>query len=419
MSGQSGHESLEGRRPRVAFVSYMCLLDAHSGAARSVRTMLEMLAAEGFECRAVTCALFDGKEEYPRARAFGAAAAVPENIGKILRLEQAGVVHNVLYSESSTGAKFDAEQRRHFIDYAMRHLRDFKPDVIVSYGSSESTAGLVSLIRPLAPRFIFYLGNPNITRSELFARGDIVFCPTQAQVDRYRERLGLDGHVFRTPIGPENAADPARTLAVQHPRSRRRGLVTFINPALEKGASLVLALTHRALRERPDITFLIVEGRTKRSFWEGAGSPLATAPNIWWIPNQSDVRRIYERTSVLLFPSFWFEVAGRCIAEAQLGGIPVLASSHGGIPEQLNGGGFMFDIPERCLANYKVVPSAQAVAPWFDTLVRLLDDDDVYAEASARALAAAAIYDRGRRQQEVAYLFRDLITQAGNPAQKP
>jgi glycosyltransferase involved in cell wall biosynthesis len=412
MSETAQTEPIEGRRPRVVFVSFMCLLDAHSGAARSVRTMLEMLAAEGFECRSVTCALFDGKEEYPRARAFGAAAALPENIGKVLRIEQAGVVHNVLYTESSRGGTFNAAQRNGFINYALRHLRDFKPDVIVSYGSSESTAGLVGLIRPLAPRFIFYLGNPNITRAELFAPTDIVFCPTQAQVDRYRERLGLDGHVFRTPIGPENAADPARTLAVQHPRSRRRGLVTFINPALEKGASLVFALTQRALRERPDITFLIVEGRTKRSFWEEGGSPLASARNIWWIPNQSDVRRIYERTSVLLFPSFWFEVAGRCIAEAQLGGIPVLASSHGGIPEQLNGGGFMFDIPQSCLDNYKVVPSAQAVAPWFDTLTRLLDDDAAYAEASARALAAAAIYDWGRRQAEVAQFFRGLIARA-------
>lgn len=386
----------------------MCLLDAHSGAARSVRTMLEMLAAEGFECRSVTAALFDGKEEYPRARAFGAGAA-PQNVGKILRIEQEGVAHHVLYTASSQGGTFTPAERHGFVAYAVKHLEDFRPDVIVSYGSSVSTAHLVSKIRGLARRFIFYLGNPNITRAELFAPGDLVFCPTQAQVERYRERLGLEGHVFRTPIGRENAPDPARTLAASHPRSRRRGFVTFINPGLEKGALLVFALAQRALKERPDITFLIVEGRTKRHFWEEAGSSAANFPNIWWIPNQTDVRRIYERTSTLLFPSFWFEVAGRCIAEAQLGGIPVLASSHGGIPEQLNGGGFMFDIPEACRTNHRRVPDADALAPWFDTLTRLLDDDEAYREASDRALQAASIYDRAKRQKEVAGLFRQLI----------
>lgn len=411
MNSDAQAQAVGGRRPRVAFVSFMCLLDAHSGAARSVRTMLEMLAAEGFECRSITTGLFDGAEEYPRARAFG-QGAVPENVGKILRLDQHGVAHHVLYTESSQGGKFSRAQRDGFVAYAIRHLKDFRPDVIISYGSSESTADLVSQVRGLAPRFIFYLGNPNIDRAELFAAGDIIFCPTQAQVDRYRERLGLEGHVFRTPIGAENAADPKRTLALNNPAARKHGFVTLINPGFEKGAALVFLLARRALRERPDITFLVVEGRTKRAFWERAGSPAANFPNIWWIPNQSEVPRIYERTSVLLFPSFWFEVAGRCIAEAQLGGIPVLASSHGGIPEQLNGGGFMFDIPEACKTNHRTVPDAAAVAPWFETLTRLLDDDAFYAEASARALAASVIYDRARRQPEVARLFHQLIAAA-------
>jgi glycosyltransferase involved in cell wall biosynthesis len=401
----------DARRPCVVFVSFMCLLDAHSGAARSVRTMLEMLAAEGFDCRSITAGLFDGKDEYPRARAFG-RAAVADNIGKMLRVEHAGVVHNALYPKSSLGGNFAAPERRSFLGMVVRQLEALKPDVIISYGSSESTAELIAKIRPLARQFVFYLGNPNITRQDLFAPGDVVFCPTAAQAERYRERLGLAGHVFRTPIGAENAADPARTLALNHPGARRQGFVTFINPGPEKGAGLAFALAHRARRERPDLTFLFVEGRTTRALWLEAGAPAASLPNIWWIPNQSDVRRIYERTSVLLFPSFWFEVAGRCIAEAQLGGIPVLASSHGGIPEQLNGGGFMFDIPEACRQNHRTVPDAAALAPWFDALVRLMDDDAAYAEATARALQAATLYDRGRRQGEVAALFRQLIAGA-------
>jgi glycosyltransferase involved in cell wall biosynthesis len=44
------------------------------------------------------------------------------------------------------------------------------------------------------------------------------------------------------------------------------------------------------------------------------------------------MRDIYACTKVWLFPFFWEEGVGGTIVEAQLNGIPVLASRRGGIP---------------------------------------------------------------------------------------
>ncbi len=104
------------------------------------------------------------------------------------------------------------------------------------------------------------------------------------------------------------------------------------------------------------------------------------------------------------------------IAEAQLGGIPVLASSHAGIPEQLNGGGFQFDIPHRCRADYAAVPTEAEVRPWLDTLRWLIDDEVAYRDASARALAAAEPWQPVRARQRVTELFARLLGDSSSSA---
>jgi len=108
-------------------------------------------------------------------------------------------------------------------------------------------------------------------------------------------------------------------------------------------------------------------------------------PNVWCLPNQKDICTVYRRTAILLVPSFWEEASGRVIAEARMSGIPVLAANRGGIPEQLEGSGFLFDIPQKCLDHFGTVPDDPDVQPWLDTLIRLMDDDAAYTAAAVPA----------------------------------
>jgi glycosyltransferase involved in cell wall biosynthesis len=394
---------------RVAFVAPACVLDTGSGAALSARTMLEMLAAEGFECLSFTPSVFDGLDEFPLRRVFNAEAAKPGHAGKIVQVSHGGVTHQVFRTASTVGTKATEAELTGFLDMARARMQAFAPHVMLSYGSSAFAAHVLRTLRPTAGRLAFYLANDQIVLRELFDPVDAVLCPSEVMVALCKERFGREARVLRDPISPRNAADPAETLAVQAPESRGQGFVTFINPTPVKGTTLVLALAQKALRERPDLTFLIVESRVRKAFWDTDTKFLKRdLPNVWWVPSQPDLRRIYQRTSVLLFPSFWQEASGRSIAEAQLGGIPVLASRRGGIAEQLNGGGFLFDVPEQFHGRDAAVPGDGDIAPWLATLCRLVDDEAFYRQASARALEAAAPFRWQRQRGEIAALFNEL-----------
>lgn len=113
--------------------------------------------------------------------------------------------------------------------------------------------------------------------------------------------------------------------------------ITMINPVVNKGVAPFLKLA-AAL---PGRKFLAVEG------W---GTPPAILefirtrmPNVTYLERQVDMRTVYARTRILVVPSQWEESFGRVITEAQVNGIPVLASRRGGIPEALGDGGVLVD----------------------------------------------------------------------------
>ena len=55
------------------------------------------------------------------------------------------------------------------------------------------------------------------------------------------------------------------------------------------------------------------------------------------------MRGVYAQARVLLMPSVWEEAFGRTVIEAQLNGLPVLASNRGALPETVGNGGLTLD----------------------------------------------------------------------------
>jgi glycosyltransferase involved in cell wall biosynthesis len=122
-------------------------------------------------------------------------------------------------------------------------------------------------------------------------------------------------------------------------------------------------------------------------------------PTIGIADNTAEVRLVYERSKIILFPSVWFETAGKVILEANANGIPVLASNIGGIPEMMDGAGYLFDPPAACQSNWEAQPPADYVTQWLDVLDRLHDDPAEMSDAVRRAKAADSRYDLARLAQ--------------------
>jgi glycosyltransferase involved in cell wall biosynthesis len=104
---------------------------------------------------------------------------------------------------------------------------------------------------------------------------------------------------------------------------------------------------------------------------------LAPLPNVTFVPPQSDMRKVYAECKILLAPSVWEEAYGRVATEAQISGIPVVASARGGLPEAVGPGGVLLD-PD------------QPIADWVAAVRKLWSDQDYYSALSAAATAHAA-----------------------------
>ncbi|PSO48869.1 MAG: hypothetical protein BRC33_08495 [Cyanobacteria bacterium SW_9_44_58] len=393
----------------IVFLSPMCLLDTRSGAAHTLRTLLIWLAEAGWHAYSISASLFDGNYEFAMATAVGEKLANPDHQGKFLQYTAAGVQHNILYTQSTIQKNLTTHEAKQLLVKANELLSAWQPDIVIGFGGSLLSKKLWEIARKYSRKLVFYLANASYEDSEVFEPFDHIICPSNFLRDLYRQRLGIQPEIFRNAIIEANAYAPREDVfPTNNIHLRKQGFITFINPSPRKGVTLALVLIQLAYQQRPDLTFLCLEGTITKEMWQRNDVHIAEMPNVWWLPNQRDMRRVYQRTSILLFPSFWPEASGRAVLEAQLGGIPVLATRNGGIPEQLNGGGFLFDVPAGCDETYLKIPPYEAVQPWFNTICRLMDDDQAYTEAVERATKAAEPFQPQQRKQEFLKRMEEL-----------
>ncbi|HVV65774.1 MAG TPA: glycosyltransferase [Rhizomicrobium sp.] len=237
----------------------------------------------------------------------------------------------------------------------------FRPDVSIVMPTAAVTLAKESL-RLSLPTVVYFQdvemrqlgGDPRELTGALFATN------SQFTAARYREAFGIGSTV----ITPLIRAERYRTV-------RTPEFVTLINPHPLKGLDRALAIAERC----PKIQFCFVEswalGAAER---QALQHRLASLPNVALHPRSADMRPIYRRTKILLAPSVWEEAWGRVVSEAQLNGIPVIASRRGGLPEAVGPGGVLID------------PDA-ADEVWTEAVRSLWCDQKRYDELSAAALS--------------------------------
>lgn len=220
------------------------------------------------------------------------------------------------------------------------------PNVLASLGTGRPTA--------------VYLHNVEVHQ----LRGNLVPDPSllylansEFTAQRWRALYGIHCAV----VPPLVNADDYRV-----PHTGRR--VLFVNPTPVKGVELMFALAAAC----PELPFLVVESwNLEPNFRAWCRHRAQQLGNIEWRAPTDDMRTVFRDAALLLMPSVWEESFGRTVVEAQLNGLPVLASSRGALPQLVGDGGLVLD-------------PHQPVQDWAEALRQLAAGPGPWAENARR-----------------------------------
>jgi len=171
---------------------------------------------------------------------------------------------------------------------------------------------------------------------------------------RWQVLSGIDSVVVPPLVLPDRYLSPARG-----------DRVLYVNPTQIKGIEILFGLAGAC----PDIPFLVAESWGLNPRWrEVCQNRAALHPNIEWMSPTDDMRALYGRSRTLLMPSIWEESFGRTAVEAQINGIPVVASRRGALPETVGAGGILVD-PHAPLGDWEqALRRAHAPSPDYEAL---------------------------------------------------
>jgi glycosyltransferase involved in cell wall biosynthesis len=379
---------------RILLVLPQMPQDPASGAARSVRTICEMLADAGFMVQALATTATErggstGPLEFLRASGLEVtvipghtkARARPE-----LRFRHRGIGYHLLHVGSRPVLGWEAVCGRQFDRLFDETLRAFRPDILFTYGGTPADLHRHKRARRQGVRVVFALRNEGYLVPGLLDGMDGVLTPSQYLTDVYRDAVGLESTPLPLPMELADVIAPERDPI----------FFTMINPSREKGLMVMARLAEDLSRRRPDIPLLIIESRGSAGRLVEAGLAggfdLRRHENLMMSAPVPFPRDIYVPTRALLAPSLWNEPAGRVAVEAILNGIPPLVSGRGGLVEVCNGAGFVLPIPPEVTPATDRPVAPEVVEPWIDLIVKLEGDAAFYSEECARARQAAAIY---------------------------
>jgi glycosyltransferase involved in cell wall biosynthesis len=245
-------------------------------------------------------------------------------------------------------------------------IGDFRPDDLVVPGGSDGAFALAHQCATTGVPTVFYFHELVSVRklSDFSALEGIPLISNSAYTAREVRAL----------LGRDSAIVPPLVNSAAYRTATTRRHVTMVNPRKMKGGQIALDMAQAC----PDIPFVFVEAwDTHNEFVAGLREAARRLPNVTWHSPTQDMLSIYAATRVILVPSQWEETWGRVVTEAQVSGIPALASNYGALPESVGPGGLL-------------IAREAPVAEWVRALRRLWDDQALYETLSHRALEHAA-----------------------------
>ena len=408
---------------RILLAIHNAYTDTTSGAAHSMRILMQWLTEGGHDCRVLATARFDARppdsleahlseldvplHRHPPSKLFVRSVRKPANVAvgrPTIDFTLADVPVTMLHTKaapSSQAEHFEAEQFLFLLDQI---LRDFRPDLLVTYGGHPVIAETMKRAKRRGVVTVFTLRNYGYEDRDRYKDVDHVFTCSPYLSDFYRRQIGLRS------VGLES---PIEWAEVEAPEEMRR-FVTFVNPSRPKGAMMFARLADMLGSRRPDIPILVVQSATSGGRLNDIpGVDFGKYPHIMAAPATKRPADYFALTRLLLVPSVFHEPFGRVAAEALINGIPPLVSDRGSLPDTVHGAGRVLPMPPWLMPDTTELPSVEEAQPWFDAVCALWDDEREYGEASAAARETAIrVYSEAVMRKRYLDYFASL-TQRG------
>jgi glycosyltransferase involved in cell wall biosynthesis len=372
---------------RLLFYSYHCLVDSSSGAALATRDLLEDLAGGGWQCRALCGPYLDFEQARTPEQVltdqrlpFLVRYSLADPLPFALIHVQQGVVPVTICSPSvADRTKPTRAELLTFLALLVEAVESFKADVVLTFGDAWLCQEAIAFLKRRHVPIVFALHNADYRDATMLRAADALLVPSHFAQVEYQRRLGVASTTIPSLI------NWARVRAEKH----EHRYVTFVNPQPAKGVFVFARIATELARRRPDIPLLVVEGRGRANWLDHAGLVLRGLANLHVMANTADPRDFYSVSRLVLVPSVCDETFARVAAEAMINGLPVLASRRGALAETLGDAGFLFEVPAHYTPASRLVPTADEIAPWVETIIQLWDDSAYYAAEQRRSLAAA------------------------------
>ncbi|MGY9107320.1 MAG: glycosyltransferase, partial [Alphaproteobacteria bacterium] len=182
---------------------------------------------------------------------------------------------------------------------------------------------------------------------------------SEATSAHLRHKYGAKSTIIRPIFGIERFA-----------RIQRLGEnVLFVSLSNRKGSDIAL----RIAELRPKINFVCVETWTRNDMkTEEMRGKIRALPNVTLLANQQGLVHIMPEIKLLLMPSRGNESWGRTATEAQICGIPVIASNRGNLPITIGPGGITLD------------PDGP-IEPWLEAFDAVMNNSTIFEGLSCKA----------------------------------
>lgn len=249
-------------------------------------------------------------------------------------------------------------KREFFTEELERLIKNFRPNLILTQlNSSKMVLKIANIYKIPALLFIHDVHPDSLIRIREVNKYDnssVVFVSefTQKYFEKYLKR-------------PCFVSYPPLKIKDYLVKKNSRQFITMINPIKSKGGKTF----EKIVKNLTWCSFLAV--RHWRDPLED-GINLKPYSNVKIMDRQDDMKKVYSQTNILLLPSTCQEGCPRVVIEAELNGIPVIASDRGGVREAVGKGGILI----KEFGNIK---------KWVKAIEKLMREKDYYQKLSRGA----------------------------------